>query len=108
MIGAGGVVHIFHYLHHFHPWAKLRDGCDAYAKGAWCVDVWCVQLQPFHLTLLIRDIMKVDIRLLADLRHIMSTSAADACTDCQFDGIDKLENLSTDLIIIGGGLGRLE
>jgi hypothetical protein len=103
-----GVVHIFRYLHHFHPWAQLRDGYDAYAQAAWAVDAWRVQLQPFHLTLLIRDVMKVDIRLFADLRHTMSTFAADACIDRQFDGIDKLEDLPTDLTIIGGDLGRLK
>jgi hypothetical protein len=52
--------------------------------------------------------MKVDIRLFADLRHIMSTFAADACIDRQFDGIDKLEDIPTDLTIIGGDLGRLK
>ena len=103
-----GVVHIFRYLHHFHPWAQLRDGYDAYAQAAWAVDAWRVQLQPFHLTLLIRDVMKVDIRLFADLCHTMSTFAADACIDRQFDGIDKLEDLPTDLTIIGGDLGRLK
>ena len=103
-----GVVHIFRYLHHFHPWAQLRDGYDAYAQAAWAGDAWRVQLQPFHLTLLIRDVMKVDIRLFADLRHIMSTFAADACIDRQFDGIDKLEDIPTDLTIIGGDLGCLK
>ncbi len=103
-----GVVHIYRYLHHFSPWAHLRDGYTSYAHGAWGVEAWRVQLQPFHFTLLVRDVMRVDIRLFADLRDVMSNTAAEARIDSQFDGIDKLVDLPTDLNIIGADLARLK
>jgi hypothetical protein len=52
--------------------------------------------------------MRVDIRLFADLRDVMSNVAAEARIDNQFDGIDKLVDLPTDLNIIGADLARLK
>ena len=39
--------------------------------------------------MLIRDVMRVDIRLFADLRSVMSSAADDTLVDQRFEGIDS-------------------
>jgi hypothetical protein len=103
-----GVIQIYRYLHFHLPYMHLRDGYDCYSHAAWNVTAWRVQLQPFHLSMLIRDVMRVDIRLFADLRSVMSSAAADTLVDQQFEGIDKLLDLPVNYDIIGGDFNRFK
>ncbi len=103
-----GVIQIYRYLHFHLPYMHLRDGYDCYSHAAWHVTAWRVQLQPYHLSMLIRDVMRVDIRLFADLRSVMSSAAADTLVDQQFEGIDKLLDLPVNYDIIGGDFNRFK
>jgi hypothetical protein len=95
---------MFHYI----LWTRTSDDPATNSTYTfWGITHWRVQLQPFHLILLVQDVMRVDIRLFACMTAVMSLSETEKLGAQLMDGVDKLTDHVPNVHIIAGNLDRL-